>query len=157
MTERLSILRRVLETTFEDFAFMFIHSIPATEAREADAETYIQAQITFVTAQEKGRLTALASLDFCQELSRNVLGLEPDEPLDSGLAESGLSELVNVACGPLAEALYGVDQVVDLQPPKCTLCTGQAWEEATAADGTLVLLVDDYPVVFQLDVTQGLD
>lgn len=148
------ILRKVLEQTFEDFAFMFIDSVPSSQIQKASSDTYVQAQIDFAAPHEKGRLIAVASLDFCCSLSRNVLGLEPDEALDPGIAESGLSELVNVACGSLAEALYGLDQAVDLQPPEIVVGTDATWEEIMAAEDCLALLVDDDPVGFQLNIAQ---
>ncbi len=154
MTDNPLLLQQVLEKTFEDFAFMFIDPIPARQVLNADEETYIQASIHFATQGEEGQLTALASMGFCRFLSQNILGLDPEDPLESGTAESALSEVVNVACGLLAETLYGVDQVVDLEPPESVLCSGRTWEEEMASNPTLVLLVDDYPVSFQLCLRQ---
>lgn len=154
MTDTPLLLQQVLEKTFEDFAFMFIDPAPARQVLKADEETYVQASIHFTTHGEEGQLTALASMRFCRFLSHNILGLDPEDPLESGTAESALSEVVNVACGLLAENLYGVDQVVDLLPPESVLCSGKTWEEEMASNPTLVLFVDDYPVCFQLGLWQ---
>jgi CheY-specific phosphatase CheX len=153
MTDKTLILNQVLEKIFEDFAFMFIDPVPAGCIQKPQGEAYVQATITFVAEQEQGRLSVLASMDFCRCLSRNILGMEPEEALDPGIAESGLSELINVACGSLTEALYGTGEVVDLEPPVQTKCSGRDWELFMAEKSTLVLLVDDYPVGFRLDVT----
>jgi CheY-specific phosphatase CheX len=157
MTDKALILSRVLEKTFEDFAFMFIDAVPTHALNAPEAEAYIQAAITYVAGQEKGRLSVMASAEFCRCLSRNILGLETEDPLDPGIAESGLSELINVACGSLAEALYGTDAVVDLEPPVQTVCSEREWKQFISDQPTLVLLVDDYPVGFRLDVTTNME
>ena len=153
MSDKALILSQVLEKTFEDFAFMFIDQVAAGSVHAPREDTYVQASITYIAEQEKGTLSVVASMEFCRCLSRNILGLEPDEVLDPGVAESGLSELINVACGSLAEALYGTGQVVDLEPPEYRVCSSREWERFMADQPALVLLVDDYPVAFRLDLT----
>ena len=155
MTDVSQVLRQVLERTFEDFAFMFIEPVPVAQVLEADAQTYVRAEIRYAAEGERGELTAVASMDFCNSLSRNVLGLDMDQDVDPGTAESALSELVNVACGSLAEALYGAEEAVDLEPAGYELGTSQEWRELMDAHPTLVLLVDDYPVGFRLRQIQG--
>lgn len=147
-----AILVQVLESTFEDFAFMFIETVSGEGIQNAQEETYVLAGINFFAAQETGRLKALASFNFCRHLSQNILGLDADETLSPGAAESSLCELANVACGLLTEALYGQEQLIDIQPPEFELCNGQAWQEFTQSKNNLQLLVDDQPVGFELQI-----
>jgi len=155
MTKALQVLHQVLERTFEDFAFMFIETVPVSEIQEPEATAYVRARISYAAQEEKGELSAIASMDFCRDLSQNILGMDPDQELPPGTAESALSELVNVACGSLAEALYGTEQAVDLHPSEYVLGTAGDWAEFMDAPPTLTLLVDDYPVGFCLSLLSG--
>ncbi len=147
-----AILVQVLESTFENFAFMFIETVSGEDIQDEQEETYVSVGINFFAAQETGRFSALASFNFCRHLSQNILGLDANETLSPGAAESGLCELVNVACGLLTEALYGPEQLIDIQPPGFELCNGQAWQELTQSEHKLLLLVDDQPVGFELQI-----
>ncbi len=155
MTDPSHVLHQVLERTFEDFAFMFIEPVPVSQIQEPEATAYVRARISYAAQEEKGELTAMACMDFCRCLSQNILGMDPDEELPPGTAESALSELVNVACGSLAEALYGTEQAVDLHPSEYVLGTAGDWAEYMNAPPTLTLLVDDYPVGFCLGLFSG--
>lgn len=157
MTDPLQVFHQVLERTFEDFAFMFIEPVPVSQIREAEAAAYVRARISYAAQEEKGELVAMASMDFCRCLSQNILGMDPDEELPPGTAESALSELVNVACGSLAEALYGTEQAVDLHPSEYALCTAGDWAAFMDTPPILALLVDDYPVGFCLGLFSGDD
>lgn len=141
------IIRESISTVLQDFAFMF------AEAPEDDAlpmEPCVAVQMRFQGPFSGTALLALPQ-SLASELAANVLGVEPeDETPESSL--DAVKELLNVTTGNLVTALAGEEPVFDLTIPEAVPFDPLAWNALSGQPGTLVLLVEDRPMLLSVQL-----
>lgn len=129
----------------EGFAFLVAGRIEPADAPSPD-DAHV-AEMAFSGGLVRGRAAILAPAETGAFVAESALG-EPDE-VGSEQAYDALKELLNVACGQILTALYGVDAVFDLEPPRVRPAQEGEWEAAVASEdvmafdleGTVILLV----------------
>lgn len=138
------ILLGVLSEVFEGFAFMFVEEEPDFESEAVDE--CLRTKIDFSGKGVKGFLEIIASVDFCNDLAENILGIESDElPQDAG--ESALKEVVNVSCGYLLAEKFGTEEVFDLSIPQIEIFPENQCKGLFTAEAHMIFLVDETPIL----------
>lgn len=129
----------------EKMAFMFVE-IADTDEMPDECDDHLQATMSFKGAAQ-GTVEILFPRELTIELSANVLGIEEDDDDIDQLAYDTLKELLNVACGNILTAHYGIDPVFDLTVPEVKPLKPKDWEVYLNDEDNLLLLVDDSPVI----------
>ena len=129
----------------EKMAFMFVEIADVDEMPD-DCDNHLLSSMSYKGAAE-GKIEILFPKDLTIELSANVLGIEEDDENIDQIAYDTLKELLNVACGNILTAHYGIDPVFDLTVPEVNPLPVADWVKYLNDEGNLLLLVDDSPVI----------
>jgi len=143
-----------IETVFlgvvEKLAFMFGDPCDANEIRDTPG-SWVRATIEF-----EGTMTGSFSLTvpeaLCAEISANILGLEPNDIADSGLARDSLKEMLNVACGRVVPALQGAEHDFDLGVPFLDELSHADVKELSGLEGVTCFDLDGSPIMLGLSL-----
>ena len=143
------VLVEVFSSVLESLAFMFgevVEDEPLPFPGRA-----LRASIDF-TGPFQGTLFMCISAEMCSEVAANMLGLEPDDELAEARAQDAVKELLNVACGHVLTELAGEGPVFDLTVPRVEPMEEVAWRDLSAAKDGVLMAVEDYPVLIQLQI-----
>lgn len=140
-----SAVRQVFGEVLERFAFMFVE--PPDEAVAAPAEPMLAARMGF-DGPLRGTVALAVPAPLARELAANVLGVEPDD--GEAMPGDALKELLNVVVGNLLTALAGEAPVFDLTIPELVRFDASHWDALAGKQGSLVLLVDEQPVLLSV-------
>lgn len=91
---------------------------------------------------------------WCQELAKNVLGLDMDEEASAEEGQDAINELLNVIGGQFLTNCYGEKPMFHLSIPEVKPCGWSDWEELFQQEGTLKFLVEDVPILILLQCDQ---
>lgn len=145
-------LSKVFTDVLEQLAFMFADppedELPPAEAGLARASMTFQGPFS-------GALTLTVPRDMAPVLAANVLGLEPDDELVLQAPYDALKELLNVTCGNVLTTIAGDEPIFDLSVPTIEELPEDADWGLDGAPNTVACLVDDFPVVLRLSLTDG--
>ena len=150
MHEKSEIMEEVVVSVLEKLAYMFADQVPSEEM-PGDAGSLLRADIYFV-GSTSGQLTLISSEEMCNELSVNMLGVEPGELDDQGLGREALKELLNVICGQLLTEILGDKPVFDLSAPTVSQMDAVQWKFFCTDSNALSFMVDENPVLLRLSM-----
>lgn len=145
-------LSRVFTDVLEQLAFMFADP-PEDELPPAE-EGLARASMTF-HGPFSGELTLTVPREMAPVLAANVLGLEPDDELVLQAPYDALKELLNVTCGNVLTAIAGDEPIFDLSVPAIEELPEDSDWDLDGGPNTVACLVDDFPVVLRLKLTDG--
>jgi CheY-specific phosphatase CheX len=141
-----TIVRDALSTVLQDFAFMFAEP---PEDDTPPTEACIAVQMRFQGPMGGTALLAMP-LSLASELAANVLGVDPEESDSPEVSLDAVKELLNVTTGNLVTALAGEEPIFDLSIPERVPFDHATWTSLSTQAGTLVLLVEDRPLLFSV-------
>lgn len=144
------ILQEVVADVLEQFAFMFVAPVESNGIK-IPGGGMLRAEIHF-KGPFSGWLSLCATQPFCSLLASNVLGMDPEE-LTLEHAHDALKELVNVTCGELLVAISGKQTLFDLSVPIMESMTDTAFKTARTCSNSLLLMVDDEPLLISAGLT----
>lgn len=142
------ITTEVLCDVLEKFAFEFGDPADLADIRPPGEETFI-ARMCF-RGVSQGALTLLVPRGLGLEIAANVLGLDPEDASVPERAHDAIKEVLNVVCGNLLTRIAGEEAVFDLSIPETRLAGAGIWDEWLAREDTIGVLVDDRPLLLQL-------
>lgn len=144
-------LTRVFTEVLEQLAFMFVETPDTTETPESE---HLVATSMAFRGPCSGKVTLAAPREMAPVLAANVLGLDPGEDLGIQASYDALKELLNVTCGNVLTAIAGDEPVFDLTVPEVMEFSSDAWTDLAEQPGTIYCLVDDFPVLLQLEIQE---
>lgn len=142
-------VQEVISDVLERFAFMFT-DITETDEFSVETKAVLGVHISF-KGPMVGVLSMYAPLSFCIALAENVLGVDAEE-LTREHAYDAIKELVNVTCGELLVTLAGKKCIFDLSVPQIEKVKTVDLMKKLDNDNTLTFLVDDEPLVLNLEI-----
>ncbi len=143
-------LKETFCDTVEQLAFMFGEAADAADFPEPPIEAS-QVSMSFM-GPINGRVVIAVDRDMCPELAANMLGLDADDPKAVLRGQDALKELLNVTCGNVLTKIAGDKPVFDLSVPEIHEMDAERWEALRETPGTLLLLVDGYPVMLNMSI-----
>lgn len=144
-------LTRVFTEVLEQLAFMFVE--PADIGEAPAPPDPVSANMSF-RGPCAGTVTMAVPREMAPVLAANVLGLDPEDEMGAQAARDALKELLNVTCGNLLTAIVGDEPIFDLTVPEVDDTTAEAWAELAERPGTVYCLVEDFPVLLNLDIEE---
>lgn len=148
MDQKDKVLTEIFRSAAESFAYMFAEPYENVEAPPAP-ESGLMVKMSFQGALA-GDLALLVPETLCPVIAANALGLEPEDEEAASGARDALKELLNVTCGQLLTTLAGEEPVIDLTVPEVSTLEGDCWEAYCAAPSSVLLLLEDEPILLQL-------
>jgi CheY-specific phosphatase CheX len=143
-----------LETTFisvvEKLTFMFGEQVDVSEV-EAGDEVWMQARMEF-SGDLPGALSVIVPEALQPEIAANILGLDAEGLDTREVLDDALREVLNVVCGHVIMALAGNDANFELDTPCNTELDGEQLAAVLAHQGTTAYLLDDEPVLLNLEL-----
>lgn len=147
-TNHKEMLTKVLCDVLENFAFMFGDLVDEVPEYPGDV---LRATMRFI-GPFQGGLSLAVPREICPQIAANVIGLEPDDEKVNTHAEDAIKELLNVTCGQVLTTMAGVEPVFDLTVPVIDPVDEGGWSDMIEAPNTVIVLVDDFPMILHLDV-----
>jgi len=133
----------------EKLTFIFIEEAE-DEEMDVSGRELLSVSMDF-TGEKEGHLSLLSPKDKVVEISANILGLEEDEVTRDMYADS-FGEVLNVLCGNILTAEYGVDPVFDLSVPTVNDASEEQWKQLMGQEHALSLLMDEDPCIITFEV-----
>jgi two-component system chemotaxis response regulator CheY len=149
-TDHSVVLGEVFRDVLERFAFMFGETAAVDDLGRA-GDVSLAAKIAF-NGELAGNLTLVVPADLCPEIAANVLGIDAGDELIGCGSHDALREMANITCGCVLTALAGDTPVFDLSVPVVSSCPSEEWDALLDARGTAGFLVEERPVLLNLDV-----
>lgn len=148
-TDAVKALENVFHEILGKYALMFGDPAGAGEFT-AFKGSFVEATIDFI-APRNGTLHILAPEGFCNLLSANVLGTDPEDFEAINNSQDSLKEFGNLTCGHFVTSFFGSSRPSDLKPPQVRRLEKQeaALEEGKA---TVRFTVDGFPVAAYVDL-----
>ena len=126
------------------------------EPEDVDEEQciWVRASIDF-SGPVNGTISLGVPEDVCGEVSANILGLNPEDIEEDGLARDSLMELLNVVCGHIVPAIQETEDDVLLSVPSIDEISSMNACKIARQDDTTCYDLDDSPVMLTLHVETG--
>jgi CheY-specific phosphatase CheX len=139
-------LGAVTSHVLEQMAFMFPEPADLLDGMILGDFELIIVDVSF-GGEREGMTSLVVPMEFCRELSENMLGEEVDEANSEEACFDAAKEIVNIITGQLLTRLYGSTAVFDLAPPEIRpICRDQLFKAVDQRD-YVCSVVDDYPVI----------
>jgi CheY-specific phosphatase CheX len=152
-TDNKDVVSEVFCRVIEQIAFMFAEVADPQVLPSMD-QPFVEASMSF-DGPLRGRLVMALPRQACSQIAANVLGMEPDDAFVAERAADSLKEILNVTCGHILTSLAGDRPVFDLSIPQVSDLDDAGVTSMLSLPGTAGFLVDDCPVLLQLDVAGG--
>ncbi len=137
----------------EKLTFMFGEEAEMDEVEVGD-EPWVEARMKF-TGDLAGSLAVIVPESLQPEIAANILGLDAEGIDTKEMLDDSLREVLNVVCGHVIMALVGQDSNFDLFAPSNEVLTGENLQALMADSGTTAYLLDDEPLLLNLQIEQG--
>lgn len=147
-SEHAEMLSAVFCDVLEKMAFMFAELAEEDELSDSVAEP-IEARMSF-DGPINGVLALVVPKEMCSEIAANALGIDTDEERAIEKGSDATKELLNMVCGTMLTELAGVEPVFDLTIPQISELSADEWKQTRDDQGTVTLMVDEYPVLVNL-------
>lgn len=133
----------------ETMAFMFGEVVAKDDLPES-ADDYFLASMGF-SGERSGTVSLVVPSEMCDEISANILGLDPgDERVRSNPCDA-LNEVLNVTCGRILTELAGTAPIFDLTVPELKKLDRAGYESVLEETGIICFIVDEYPVILMFE------
>lgn len=142
-----SVVEEALVFVLERFAFLYGEPVAVGELPEPNGEL-LCAQMTF-TGSRGGMIAVAAPLELAQEMAANILG---EEAIDIEVPEAAdaLAEVLNMACGRLANSLPEGEETTKLAPPEAYRIGLEEWRRIVGSAHTVGFVVEEHPILLTL-------
>ena len=133
---------------FEQLAFMFGEELEKAAVESTD-DDFIKATMKF-SGHSCGSMDIIVPTRMAPILAYNILGIDENDPMDPGIAEDALKELLNTLCGRMLPALFTDIAIFDLCPPETGAISHKQWQELLDHQDTLAFAIDDSPILINI-------
>ncbi len=133
----------------EKLTFMFGEAVPVDDLPETEG-LHAEAWLTF-SGDVCGRLAIIVPENLTPQIAGNILGLEPEDVLPGEMKNDALCELLNVVAGHVVMALAGSKSNFTLSAPTFEVLDREAFAAVCADPDTATYLLDDNPVLLNLN------
>ena len=133
---------------FEQLAFMFGEELDKNDVQSPDDE-FIKATMTF-SGHRSGGMDIIVPKRLAPSLAYNILGIDESDPMDAGIAEDALRELLNTLCGRTLPALFTDVEVFDLHPPEIEAISHKKWQQMLDHQNSIAFVIEDSPILINI-------
>jgi len=152
MSERQGTLEQTFISVVEKLTFMFGEPVDLAEIEVGD-EPWVEARMEF-GGDLVGSLAVIVPASLQPEIASNILGLDADGLDTQEVLDDALRETLNVVCGHVIMALAGPEASFELVAPSNQMLSQDQLAALLAAPGTSAYLLDEEPVLLNLELTQ---
>jgi hypothetical protein len=142
-------LKETFWNTIEQLASMFGES--ADDGDYPEPPEALQISMSFM-GPRNGRFVMAVDKAVSPVLAANMYGTEPDDPKAGMRAQDALKELLNATCSSFLEKVIDKEPAFELSLPEIHVMDAERWEIMQKTPGTLLLLVEGYPVLLNMSV-----
>ncbi len=139
-------LGAVTNAVFEQTAFVFPEPADLLDGITLDEFDLIIVDVAF-SGDKEGWASLVVPVEFCRELSENMLGEDVTEIGSEEASFDAAKEIVNIITGQLLTRLYGSTAVFDLAPPEVHEISKEQLFKAIEQREHVCNLADDYPII----------
>jgi hypothetical protein len=133
---------------FEQLAFMFGEELDKNDVQSPEDE-FTKATMTF-SGHRCGSMDIIVPTRLAPTLAYNILGIDESDPMDSGIAEDALRELLNTLCGRMLPALFTDVDIFDLHPPEIEAISHKQWQQMLDHQDSVVFAIEDSPILINI-------
>jgi len=146
-------LNEVTSNVLEQTAFVFTE--PADMSDGLDFGDFEMVMMTLqYSGDEHGTVSLVLPVEFCRELSENMLGVDAVDTDSDDMHLDSAKELVNMIAGQLMTQLFGETAVLNLSPPQIRTLPNEELQEEISKQSYVCNMVDDYPVITTLSLAK---
>lgn len=146
-------IKKICFDIFEQLAFMFGEELEKDDV-QCPEDDFIQGRM-FFSGHKMGTVEIIIPARLAPAIAYNILGIDESEPIEMGIAEDALKELLNTFCGRLLPALFTDQQTFDLQPPEVEAVTRRRWQDFLSLNESLAFSIEESPVLLNVHFTDS--
>lgn len=154
--EIMEIISETVSSVLEKTAYMFPESVDITSELTFDEFEYVLVSLNF-TGHKSGEIKMVFPVEFCAELSANLLG-EDIENVDPGENDfDSAKELLNIVSGQLLVNLFGDQSIFSLINLEVRKIEREAFYNVIAGCEFFCCMIDRFPVITVFTLQEKVD
>ena len=146
-------LDEIVCQVMEQTAFVFPEPADLSEGVSLDELEMLIASLSF-SGEKDGEVSLAASVDFCIELSANLLGREMDETSSREEYSDAAKEMLNIITGQLLTRIFGEEAVFNLTAPRIRNVSGDELFSMIERNVYSFNMADEHPVLVTLTLSE---
>ncbi|MBD3169766.1 MAG: hypothetical protein GF307_09815 [candidate division Zixibacteria bacterium] len=146
-------LDEIVCQVMEQTAFVFPEPADLSEGVSLDEHEMLIATLAF-NGDRDGEVSLIAPVNFCMELSANLLGKDIDETCTPEEYSDAAKEMLNIITGQLLTKVFGEEAVFNLTAPVTKSLTGEEMYSLIENNVYSFNMADEHPVLVTLTLKE---